>query len=159
MEGKFKISRIYYFTINIKISTFYIIGSLIYYWSLVRINPKRIFCLKEKDFRCFYMIAKYVLISSTIISIAIYIILFFKLKKYHLLNIFIIFIFFYLTDHGSGLVKHGIYNFLVFIFLSIFLLIFLCYIKCLCFFTKKLKYRNKYFTIFFFFFSSIFFLQ
>jgi hypothetical protein len=151
MEFKFKIPKKNYFTINIKISIIYIIGSLFYYWSLARINTKEIMCLKVKEFRCFYMIAQYVLISSTLISITIYIIVFFKLQKYHLFNIFIIFIFFYLIDHDGGLVKHGIYNFLGFIFLSIFLLIFLCYTKCLCFLSKKLKYKNAYFSIFFLF--------
>ena len=84
-----------YTTINIKISIFYIIGSLFYYWSLVRINPKRIKCLKARDFKCFYSIGEYVLISSITIDITIYIILFFNLKKYHLFNIFIVYLFFF----------------------------------------------------------------
>ena len=142
---------------NVKIVIFYIIGCLFYYWSLVRINPKRIKCLKGKDFKCFYMIAEFVLISSIIISITIYIILFNKLKKFHLFNIFIIYIIFYFKDHDSGLVKHGIYNFIGFIFLSSFSFIFLCYINCIYFFSKKLKYRNIYFFVLFFLhFSPIF---
>jgi hypothetical protein len=146
-----------YFTLDIKISTFYIIGYLYYYWSLARINPKRIRCLKGTDFKCFFMIAEFVLISSFIINIVIYIILFFKLKKFHLFNIFVIYIFLYFIDHDNGLVNHGIYNFLIFIFLSFFSFIIFCYTKFLCFLSKRLKYRNILFAIFFFFLFFLYF--
>ena len=128
--------------INVQICTFYIIGCLYYYWSLTRINPKRIRCLKWTDFKCFYMIAEFVLISSIIINITIFLILFFKLKQFHLFNIFIIYIFF-VIDHDAGLVKHGIYNILGFIFLSFSFVLF-CYI---------------YFVNLIFFFSYIFIFQ
>lgn len=156
MERELKSSSKNYFTINVKISTFYIIGCLFYYWSLARINPHRIKCFKRNDFKCFFMIAEYALISSIIISIAIYIILFYRLKKFHLFNIFIIYIFYYFIDHDSGLVKHGIYNFLIFIFLSFISFIFFCFAKCLYFLSRKLKYRNIYFILLFFPFSPIF---
>jgi len=146
------------FKINVKIVTFYFIGCFYYYWSLTKINPNRIKCFKGVDFKCFYIIAEFILISSFIINITIYIIVFFKLNKFHLFNIFIIFIYFYLIDHDSGLVKHGIYNFLGFIFSSIFSFIIFCFTKCLLFFSKKLKYKNIYFAfIFFLSFSPIFF--
>ena len=152
MEGKEN------FNINVKITTFYIIGYLYYYWSLTKINPNRIKCIKGVDFKCFYIIAEFVLISSFIINIIIYIILFFKLNKFHLFNILIIFIYFYFIDHDSGLVKHGIYNFLGFITSSFFLFIIFSYTKCLHFFSKKLKYKTIYFAfIFFLNFSPIFF--
>ena len=142
------------FIINVKIITFYIIGCLYYYWSLVRINPNRIYCFKRWNFMCFYMIAYFVLISSIITSITIYMILFFKLKKFHLFNIFIIYLFFYLKDHDNGLINHGIYNFLGFIYLSFFLFIIFCYIQCIYFFSRKLKYKNINFVILLFFFCS-----
>jgi hypothetical protein len=56
-----------------------------------------------------------------------------------------------LKDHDSGLVKHGIYNFLSFIFLSFLLFILFAFIKYLCFFLKKLKNRNKNFALLLFF--------
>ena len=146
-----------YTTIKIKISIFYIIGSLFYYWSLVRINPKRIKCLKARDFKCFYSIGEYVLISSITIDITIYIILFFNLKKYHLFNIFIVYLFFFLINHDSGLIRHGIYNFVGLIFFLFLSFIIFCYTKCICFFSKKLKFRKICLVIFFFFpFSPIF---
>lgn len=144
------------FTINAKIITFYIIGCLYYYWSLARINPDRIYCLKRKFFMCFYMITEFVLISSIIISFAIYLILNFKLQKFHLFYIFIIYLLFYFNDHDSGLENHGIYNFLGFIFLSFFFFIIFYYIKCLNYCSKKLKYR-KYFVILFLFPIFLFF--
>ena len=146
------------FKINVKISILYCIGSLFYYWSLAIINNNEIICFKKKDFECFYAIAEYVLISSIIINISIYIIFFFKLKKFHLFNIFIIYLFFLLIDHDSGLIRHGIYNFLGFIFLLFFSFILLCYTKYLYFISKRLRYRNIFFCILFFISFSLIFL-
>ena len=150
--------NIFNFNINVKISILYIIGSLFYYWSLATINLKnRIQCLKTQDFKCFYSIAENVLVSSIIIDISIYLILFFKLKKFHLFIIFLIYIFLFLIDHESELIRHGIYNFLGFIFLLLLFFIIYCYTKFLFFFYKKLKYRNIYFGFFFFLFLLYFY--
>ena len=81
----------------------------------------------------------------------------FKLNKFHLLNIFIIYFIFLLLNHDSGLIRHGIYNFLGFIFLLFFSFILYCYIKCLYFFSKFLKYRKIFFVFLLFIsFSPIF---
>lgn len=81
-----------YYNINYKISFLYIIGSFFYYWSLAKINHKiGIKCLKKNDIKCFYAISENVLISSIIIDISIFIILFFDLEKYHFFNIFFIY--------------------------------------------------------------------
>jgi len=145
------------FRFNIKIITIYTIGSLFYYWSLVRINPKKIRCLKVRHFKCFYTIAEYVLISSIIISISIYLILFFKLNKFHIFIIFIIYSYYFYKDHDAGLVFHGIYNFLLFVLLLFLFIILYCYSSCIYFFSKKLSNRYIFFIILFLTpFSSIF---
>ena len=145
------------FKTNIKISFLYIIGSFFYYLSLSKINLNGITCLKKNSFKCFFAILENVIISSILIFISIYIIFIFKLNKFHLFNIFIIYLFFLLINHDNGLVRHGIYNFLGFIFLLFFSFIIFGYIKCLYFLTKILKYRKIVFTILFFTsFSPIF---
>ena len=158
MEKKLKISKKInfflihlnkgYFKTNVKISFLYIIGSLFYYLSLARVNINGFKCLKKENFLCFFAIIENVLISSILISISIYIIFIFKLSKFHLFNIFIIYIFFLLINHDSQIVRHGIYNFLAFIFLLFFSFILYFYIKCLYFFAKLLKYRKIFFFIF-----------
>jgi hypothetical protein len=154
----FLIQLINRFWINIKIITIYTFGSLFYYWSLVKINPRTIVCFKEWHFKCFYKIAEYVLISAITISISIYLILFFKLNKFHILIIVIIYSYFFYKDHNNGLVFHGIYNFLLFIFLLFLLFIIFCYSTCIYFFSKKLSNRYLFFIILFLTpFSPIFF--
>ena len=146
-----------YFKTNAKISILYIIGSFFYHLSLARIDLNGIKCLKTSNFKCFFGILENVLISSILINISIYIIFIFKLNKFHLFNIFIIYLFFLLVNHDSGLVRHGIYNFFGFIFLLFFSFILFCYIKCLCFLSKILKYRKIFFVILIFIsFSPIF---
>jgi hypothetical protein len=169
MEEKYKIlkKKIKYFFIhinhgyylaNVKISIFYLIGSLFYYWSLVEINLDGIQCFKKKDFRCIFAIAENVLISSILINISIYLICIFKLKKFHFFNIFIIFLFFLLIDHDNGLVRHGIYNFLGFIFLFSLSFILFYYAKCLYYFSKIFKFRKICFAILFSFSPLFLFL-
>ena len=155
MEEKIKISN---YKINVKISILYNIGALFYYWSLVRLNINDIICFKEKNLNCFYSIAQYVLISSIIINISIYIIFIFKLNKFHFFNIFIIYLFFLFINHDSGLIRHGIYNFLGFIFLLFFSLLLLCYITFIYFISKKLKYNNIFFVILILISFSFFFV-
>ena len=148
-----------FFNINAKICCLYLIGSLFYYCSLTSIKLTTSFeCFKKTNFNCFYSIAETVLISSIIIDISIFFILFLKLKKIHLFNIFLIYIYFFWIDHDFSLVKHGIYNFVGFILLvSLFLILFF-YAKCILFFINKFKYKNIYFAILFFLsFSPIFF--
>ena len=136
-----------YFKTNVKISILYIIGSFFYFLSLARVNINGFKCLKKENFLCFFAIIENVLISSILISISIYIIFTFKLSKFHLFNIFIIYIFFLLINHDSQIDRHGIYNFLAFIFLLFFSFILYFYIKCLYFFAKLLKYKKIFFVI------------
>ena len=60
--------------INIKIITIYTFGSIFYYWSLAQIDPRSVVCFREFHFKCFYIIAELVLISSITISISIYLV-------------------------------------------------------------------------------------
>lgn len=155
MKEKLKISK---YKINAKIIILYNIGALFYYWSLVRINIEDIICFKKRDLSCIYSIAGYVIISSIIINISIYVIFIFKLNKFHLFNIFIIYLFLLFINHDSGLINHGIYNFLGFIILLFFSLILLFYITFLFFISKKLKYSYIFFVILFLISFSPFFV-
>ena len=105
----------------------------------------------------FFAILEYVLISSIIITIAIFIIFIYKLSKFHLFNILIIYLFFLLINHDSGLVRHGIYNFLGFIFLLLFLSILICFVKFSYYFSKRLKYKKIFFVFVFVFFFFLYF--
>ena len=57
--------------INIKVMAIYTLGSFFYYWSLVWIDPASVVCFREFHFKCFYIIAELVLISSIATSVSI----------------------------------------------------------------------------------------
>ena len=144
--------------INIKVMAIYTLGSFFYYWSLVWIDPASVVCFREFHFKCFYIIAELVLISSIATSVSIYLILLLKLNKIHIFNIIIIYSYFYYKDHENGLAFHGIYNFLLFIFFLFLILIIFCYSTCIFYFSKKLSNRYVFFIILYLTpFSPIFF--
>ena len=62
-----------------------------------------------------------------------------------------------MINHGIGIKRHGIYNYLGFIILLFFSFILFWYIKCY-FFSKKLKNRKIFFIILFFISLSLVFL-
>ena len=69
-------------------------------------------CYGFKGVECYYRLAKLLLISSIFKSITIYLII---IKKYHFIHIIIIFIIYIvllLIDHNTGIIKHGLYNFI-----------------------------------------------
>lgn len=110
-----------------RIETLYILGIFFYILSLHHINGYEMVCFNRNGVNCFFMIVKLLSLSSIIICIAIYIIIIKKYKKIHLFNISIIYIFLLLIDHSTGIIKHGLFNFIFFfiITLLIFFIIFL----------------------------------
>ena len=138
-----KIKRIFKCLINsknIKIIFLYIIGSIIYLISLKHLSGIDMRCFSYVGERCYYAIGIIISISSFIITLAIYIILFNNYNKLHLIVISIIFFFLYLIDHNAEIVKHGLFNFVVFIIITLFLFIFFCYIHFLFYLYKKGNY-------------------
>ena len=138
-----KIKRIFKCLINsknIKIIFLYIIGSIIYLISLKHLSGIDMRCFSYVGERCYYAIGIIISISSFIITLAIYIILFNNYNKLHLIVISIIFFFLYLIDHNAEIVKHGLFNFVVFIIITLFLFIFFCYIHFLLYLYKKGNY-------------------
>ncbi len=99
----------------------YPLGALSYYLSLYNLERANLPCYKYRGLQCLYFLAKLVFISSLLISYSIYLIIFKKQNKKHLIIILLIFIYFYLIDHNSEIVKHGLYNFIAFIISTILL--------------------------------------
>ena len=70
----------------------YPLGIVSYYLSLHNIEGAILSCYKLDGLQCLYFLAKLVFISSLLISYSIYLIIFKKHNKKHLIIIFLIFI-------------------------------------------------------------------
>ena len=108
---------------NIFILIFYFLGGFFYILSLTHIEGLGMNCFSHEGIQCCYILAEMTLISGLITGLSIYIILYKKYNKIHLLIIIIIYLLLYLFDHHSDIVKHGFYNFIG--FFSIVFLFFL----------------------------------
>ena len=115
---------------NALIIILYIFGFFFYLLSLREIQGPRMECFSRNGLQCFYFLGLFIFFSALITNISLYLIVFKKHSKIHLFSIFVIYAFLFYFDHNTGLVKHGIYNIIVFliIFVAIFfLLVFIHY--------------------------------
>ena len=125
---------------DILIIILYLNGGIIYLISLSNITGKGIACLFLDGIQCFYAIVILIFISSILTSFSIYLILFKNYLKIHLIIIFIIYSFFYFIDHNALLIKHGFFNFILFILISLILFLIIIFIHFLIYLIKKRKY-------------------
>lgn len=94
-------------------------------------------CYWKSNLGCIYTLVILTFISSSIITISIYIILLRNYKKVHLFIIFFIYLFLYYIDHNSTITRHGLYNFIVFLFSTIILALILYLLNLLYHLFKK----------------------
>ena len=134
-----------------RIEILYIFGIFFYLISLKHINGIGMRCFHRSAVQCLFMIAKLIFCSSIFFSISIFLILFKNNKKIHLIYILFFYILFILFDHNNGIIKHGLYNFIVLILMTFISFFFLCFIYLLF---KLFKTKN-YITLFVLFSSLI----
>jgi hypothetical protein len=118
----------------------YISGIIIYCISLTHLSGLGMTCFFWEGIYCYYAIGILILISSFIISITIYIIIYKKYKKYHLIIISIFYSFLFIIDHNDGIVKHGLFNFISFMFITFILFIFILLLWLLINLIRKRKF-------------------
>ena len=80
---------------NLSILLIYLIGAISYFLSLHEIKGPHMACYSRIRLKCIYFLVKLTFISSLLISISIYMILFKNYKKIHLFIIFFIYFFFF----------------------------------------------------------------
>lgn len=120
---------------------FYITGIIIYYISLTHLSGIGMTCFDLDGKYCYYAIGILILISSFIMSIAIYVIIFLKYKKYHLIIISIIYGLLFVIDHNAGLIKHGLFNFILFVITTSILFLFILFFR---FLINLIRNRNYF---------------
>ena len=125
---------------NLYLFLLYIIGIIFYILSLKDINALDMKCFNKTGVECYYILAILTFISSFFISISIYLILYKSYHKINLIIICLIYSFLLYIDHNNGIIKHGMFNFLGFIFSTIFLLIIFCFFHFLIYLFKKRNY-------------------
>ena len=125
---------------NFRICLIYFFGVISYFLSLHEIKGVNMTCYSRKRLNCIYFLVALTFISSLFISISIYMILFKDYKKIHLFIIFLFYLIFYLIDHNNEVFKHGLFNFIGFIFSMLVLIIIFSIAHFLIISIKKKKY-------------------
>ena len=100
----------------------YIFGVFFYLLSLKPINGIGMECFSLKGVQCLFMIAKLILCSSLFFSISIFLTLIKSNKNIRLIDILLLYILFILLDHNNGIIKHGLYNFIGLVVMTIILI-------------------------------------
>ena len=118
----------------------YFLGAISYLLSLHKIGGVGMNCFRRKRVVCLYILVSLLFISSFFISISIFLIIFKKYKKIHLFIIFIIYLIFYIIDHNDTIIRHGLYNFIAFLFSTILLFLIFCFINLILYLFKKRNY-------------------
>ena len=103
-----------------------VISYFLYYLSLGGCDGTQTECLKNSNIAYYYMLVNYCFISAGLTAFIVFLMAYRRITKLHLIHQIIVFLILFLSDTGSTLMHHGIYNifgFLLFlIFYSIFLL-------------------------------------
>ena len=113
---------------NFKLATIYLIGIYMYYLSLSPINSVKMNCFRKNNLYCIKTIAKLVIASSGLMLCTLYVILYRKIYlKFHLFIIIIPYLVLFYKDQNTQIVKHGFYNFIGYIIITILLIIIASY--------------------------------
>ena len=123
-----------------KLIILYITGVIFYCISLTHLSGIGMRCFLWDGEKCYYALGILISISSFLTSLSIYYIFFKKYKKIHFLIICVFYIFLYLIDHNTEIVKHGLFNFILFIITTFIILLFICYFHLIFYLIKNKKY-------------------
>ena len=97
----------------------------LYYLSLGGCDGTQTECLKNSNIAYYYMLVNYCFISAGLTAFIIFLMVYKRITKLHLIHQVIIFLILFLSDTGSTLMHHGIYNIFGFILFLIFYSVFL----------------------------------
>ena len=98
-----------------------ILSYVLYYLSLMGCDGTQTECLKNSNIAYYYLLVNFCFLSAGIASLIIFLILFQLISKYHLIHQIIVFVILFMSDTGTTLMHHGMYNIIGF---SIFMI---CY--------------------------------
>ena len=105
-----------------------IIGANFYILGLSNIEGLEMKCFSFKGNDCLYVLAEFSFFSGIITGISLFIICKYNFTINKFLIIFI-YLFLYSIDHHKEIVKHGFYNFILFIITTILIIISLYFIQ------------------------------
>ena len=101
------------------------ISYILYYLSLGGCDGTQTECLKNSNIAYYYVLVNYCFISAGITTLIIFLMVYTRVTKLHLIHQVIIFSILFISDRGSTLMHHGIYNIIGFSLFLIFYFIFL----------------------------------
>ena len=133
----------------------YILSSITYIFSLKKVSGTNLECFSKYGLNCYFFLGKLLFLSAFLTDISIYLIIFKNYSKIHLLIIFLIYCILFLIDHNSGIIYHGFYNIITFLFFLIFISFIFYYLQYLLFLHKQKKHFLLFKLIIPFFFLYI----
>ena len=111
---------------------------ILYYLSLGGCDGTQTECLKNSNIAYYYLLVSYCFVSAGCVSLILFLILCDLASKLHLIHLIIIFFILFISDTGSTLMHHGIYNIIGFtIFMTFYCLFLLTIFKIQDILTKK----------------------
>ena len=114
-----------------------ILSYILYYLSLGGCDGTQTECLKNSNIAYYYFLVNYCFLSAAIVSLIFFLMWSKIISKFHLIHLIIVFGIFFMSDTGSTLMHHGIYNIIGF---TIFLI---CYSSFLIIIIKIQEILNK----------------
>ena len=102
-----------------------LISYILYYLSLGGCDGTQTECLKNSNIAYYYVLVNYCFISAGLTTLIIFLMVYTRVTKLHLIHQVIIFSILFISDRGSTLMHHGIYNIIGFSLFLIFYFIFL----------------------------------
>ena len=118
----------------------YLLGPFFYLLSLKEIKTSKMKCFSKYGLECYFLLGKLIFISAILTVFFIYLITFKNYSKIHLLILLFVYLIFFFFDHNKGIVKHGFFNFLAFLFMITILFLVFCYANLLMRFFRNAKY-------------------
>ena len=109
--------------LNIFVIFLSITSYIFYYLSLGGCHGTQVECLMNSNIAFYYFLFNCCALSSSFFSLAIYIIILQKLTKLHFIHLISIMIILFLSDTGTTLFSHGLYNIIGFFLMTIFMTI------------------------------------
>ena len=115
-----------------------LISYILYYLSLGGCDGTQTECLKNSNIAYYYFLVNYCFLSAGLVAFIFFLVLNKIVSKYHLIHQIIAFSILFISDTGSSLMHHGIYNIIGFtIFLICYFLFLIIIFKIQEILTKK----------------------
>ena len=124
-----------------------IISYVCYYLSLGGCHGTQVECLQNSNIGFYYYLMNYCLISAVFYILSFYMILLKLASKWHIIHLILVMLFLFISDTGTSLFSHGLYNIIGFIFISFFMTILIAIVIIINEILRRKNFFQNFITI------------